>query len=295
MCSPRCCIRSSPSRIRALDFYICIANTASGAGTLAVTRGFAQVCVFSGLISREPLTRDVFCRSSAHGWGWGRRPGSHEIACFLEHEAVAFEITPLYSRCAMMSVQASQTGPSVPATSNPARPSRLGAALRDLVDGLVQWRIWWILAVLEIRQRYRRSTLGQFWLTISMAATIAGIGIVFGVIFNQPLASYIPFLGAGSDRLGSYIRPCERARNRLYQFGDLSSRVSGAALDRHLSDDRAQFDADGSQSRLDSGHSCSLSGSADLVLTPYCSRIGSCCSQCSLDRHVARSFVRPVP
>ena len=97
----------------------------------------------------------------------------------------------------MMSVQASQTGPAVPATSNPARPSRLGAALRDLVDGLVQWRIWWILAFLEIRQRYRRSTLGQFWLTISMAATIAGIGIVFGVIFNQPLDSYIPFLGAG--------------------------------------------------------------------------------------------------
>jgi ABC-type polysaccharide/polyol phosphate export permease len=30
-----------------------------------------------------------------------------------------------------------------------------------------------------------------------MAAQIAGIGIVFGAIFNQPLTSYIPFLGIG--------------------------------------------------------------------------------------------------
>ena len=97
----------------------------------------------------------------------------------------------------MTSVQASQSGPTAPASSDPARPSRLGAALRDLVDGLVQWRIWWVLAFLEIRQRYRRSALGQFWLTASMAATIAGVGIVFGAIFNQPLDSYIPFLGVG--------------------------------------------------------------------------------------------------
>ncbi len=34
-------------------------------------------------------------------------------------------------------------------------------------------------------------------MTISMAAQIAGIGIVFGVIFNQPITTYIPFLGIG--------------------------------------------------------------------------------------------------
>ena len=61
----------------------------------------------------------------------------------------------------------------------------------------MQWRIWWILAFNDVRQRYRRSTLGQFWLTISMAVTIAGIGIVFGFIFDQRLDNYIPFLGVG--------------------------------------------------------------------------------------------------
>ena len=78
-----------------------------------------------------------------------------------------------------------------------AMPSRLQTALSDLLGGLVQWRIFWILAILEVRQRYRRSSLGQFWVTISMAVQIAAIGIVFAVIFNQSLTSYIPFLGIG--------------------------------------------------------------------------------------------------
>ena len=76
-------------------------------------------------------------------------------------------------------------------------PNQVRAALSDLVLGLVQWRVWWVLAFNDIRQRYNRSALGQFWLTISMAVTIAGMGIVFGLIFNQTLDSYIPFLGIG--------------------------------------------------------------------------------------------------
>src|SRR5262245_45917360 len=75
------------------------------------------------------------------------------------------------------------------------REGRLIAGLADLIKGLMQWRVWWVLAFNDIRQRYRRSSLGQFWLTISMAATIAGVGLVFGLIFNQPLDNYIPFLG----------------------------------------------------------------------------------------------------
>jgi ABC-type polysaccharide/polyol phosphate export permease len=88
----------------------------------------------------------------------------------------------------------------VHATENTGRfanANRLSVALSDLALGLAQWRVWWVLGLNDIRQRYRRSTLGQFWLTISIAATIAGVGIVFGVIFNQRLESYIPFLGIG--------------------------------------------------------------------------------------------------
>lgn len=77
------------------------------------------------------------------------------------------------------------------------KPSRLAAALVDLGHGLLEWPTWWVLANNDIRQRYRRSALGQFWVTIAMGASIAGMGLVFSVILNQPIDDYLPFLGAG--------------------------------------------------------------------------------------------------
>ncbi len=79
----------------------------------------------------------------------------------------------------------------------PVPPSRWTAAIADLVWGLYEWRIWWVLAASEIRQRYRRSTVGQLWFTLSMAAMIAGIGLVYSVIFDKPVSDYVPFLGVG--------------------------------------------------------------------------------------------------
>ena len=73
----------------------------------------------------------------------------------------------------------------------------LAAAVQDIVAGISQWRTWWVLARNDVEQRYRRSRIGQFWLTISMAVSIAGIGIVFSVIFAQPLTEYLSFLGFG--------------------------------------------------------------------------------------------------
>jgi ABC-type polysaccharide/polyol phosphate export permease len=74
---------------------------------------------------------------------------------------------------------------------------RLSAALEDLARGLVEWRVWWILAFNDIRQRYRRSTLGPFWLTISTGVMIAGIGVIYPYLFDQPIQDYVPFLGVG--------------------------------------------------------------------------------------------------
>lgn len=75
--------------------------------------------------------------------------------------------------------------------------SRLGVAIEDLVQAATEWRVFIILAGLEVRQRYRRSSIGQFWITLSMAAQIIGIGLVFSVIFKQPIGQYLPYLGAG--------------------------------------------------------------------------------------------------
>ena len=49
----------------------------------------------------------------------------------------------------------------------------------------------------DIRQRYRRSKLGPFWLTISMGVMIGMIGLVFGQVMNSPMDEYLPFLATG--------------------------------------------------------------------------------------------------
>lgn len=60
------------------------------------------------------------------------------------------------------------------------------------------------LAWQDVRQSYRRSALGPFWLTLGMGVQIAAIGLVFGLIFGSPLEVFFPFL-AVSLILWSFI------------------------------------------------------------------------------------------
>lgn len=49
----------------------------------------------------------------------------------------------------------------------------------------------------DVRQRYRRSTLGPFWITMSMGVMIGTIGIVFGQIFQSTITEFLPYLAIG--------------------------------------------------------------------------------------------------
>ncbi|QGZ60795.1 ABC transporter permease [Paraburkholderia acidisoli] len=64
----------------------------------------------------------------------------------------------------------------------------------DLKQSAVSWRLWTLLGWLEIRQRYARSRVGPFWLTISMGVMIGSIGIVYGSLFGMKMSDYLPFL-----------------------------------------------------------------------------------------------------
>ncbi len=90
-------------------------------------------------------------------------------------------------------LEASPSSTAVPVVAG----SRVQVGLLDMWHGVVAWRTWWVLAANDIKQRYRRSKLGQLWLTLSMAVSILGLAIVFGVIFNSPLEVYLPYLGIG--------------------------------------------------------------------------------------------------
>ncbi len=75
-----------------------------------------------------------------------------------------------------------------------ARPRRLARALEDLGTGLRRWRLGGALAWLDIRNRYRGSVLGPFWMTLSTAVMIAGLGWLYSSLFKLSLVDYLPFL-----------------------------------------------------------------------------------------------------
>lgn len=75
--------------------------------------------------------------------------------------------------------------------------SRKKAAWFDFVSSLLKWRIWFLLASRDIKLRYRRSVLGPFWLTLSMAITVYSMGYLYSYLFRIPLHEYFAYLVAG--------------------------------------------------------------------------------------------------
>src|SRR5438477_7497650 len=75
--------------------------------------------------------------------------------------------------------------------------SPINLAISDIKDGLRGWRIWLLLSWQDIRLRYRRSSLGPFWITLSMAISIYTMGFLYGHLFKADLRNYYPFLAAG--------------------------------------------------------------------------------------------------
>lgn len=55
-------------------------------------------------------------------------------------------------------------------------------------------RIALMLGWQDVKQAYRRSIIGPFWITASMAVQVLTVGLVFGLIFKADIASYMPFI-----------------------------------------------------------------------------------------------------
>ena len=67
----------------------------------------------------------------------------------------------------------------------------------DFLQSLRAGNLWLLLGWVEIRQRYARSKIGPFWLTISMAILVTALGLVYGTLFKAPLREYLPLLAIG--------------------------------------------------------------------------------------------------
>jgi ABC-type polysaccharide/polyol phosphate export permease len=70
-------------------------------------------------------------------------------------------------------------------------------ACGDFLGAVRRWRLWTSLAVHDIASRYRGSVLGPFWITVTTAAMIGGVGLMYSQLLGQSLAEYIPWLAVG--------------------------------------------------------------------------------------------------
>ena len=90
---------------------------------------------------------------------------------------------------------AERTVVSEPVLNRPASQSAL--ALFDLLEGARLTHLWGRLGWQDIRRRYRRSTLGPFWITISMGLLVGVLGTLYGGLFKVDGTDYVPYLTLG--------------------------------------------------------------------------------------------------
>ena len=59
------------------------------------------------------------------------------------------------------------------------------------------FHMWSLLGSYDIKQRYRRSLIGPFWITISTGIMVGSIGLMFSTIFKTPLREFLPHFAMG--------------------------------------------------------------------------------------------------
>ena len=72
-----------------------------------------------------------------------------------------------------------------------------GKGSRDIIEGLAAWRLWGRIGWMDTLRRYRRTTLGPFWTSMSVAVFIATVGVVYSGVFGQDISTYLPYLCSG--------------------------------------------------------------------------------------------------
>lgn len=66
-------------------------------------------------------------------------------------------------------------------------------AIGDIKKSIVRRDLWIYLGWFDIRQRYKRSILGPWWITLSTSLFVMGLAFLWSNIFNMKLSEYMPY------------------------------------------------------------------------------------------------------
>lgn len=78
---------------------------------------------------------------------------------------------------------------------------------KDIIDGAHKWRIWYTLGSGDIRRRYARTRLGQFWISLSLAISAIILGLVWSVLWGAKISEFLPYVVV-SLTLWNFLSTC---------------------------------------------------------------------------------------
>ncbi|MGH3851731.1 MAG: galactan export ABC transporter permease subunit Wzm/RfbD [Pseudonocardiaceae bacterium] len=93
--------------------------------------------------------------------------------------------------------RAGDVTPVDPFAADSSGPRSWKRAFRDLGQGWKQRPLWGYLGWQDIKQRYRRSVLGPLWISISMGVIATAMGILYGTLFGENIATFLPYVATG--------------------------------------------------------------------------------------------------
>jgi ABC-type polysaccharide/polyol phosphate export permease len=76
-------------------------------------------------------------------------------------------------------------------------PDNSTAPLKDLMRGLLKFELWGRIGWLEVKRRYRRTVLGPFWSSATLAIYTIAVGVVGAGLWHQDPHDYLPYLSSG--------------------------------------------------------------------------------------------------
>lgn len=83
-------------------------------------------------------------------------------------------------------------------------PTQLERARADVLNACIRWPIFVLIGMTDIQSRYRRSRIGQFWITISLFVMVVSLGFLWSFLWKLPVSEFLPFI-AVSHIFWTYI------------------------------------------------------------------------------------------
>lgn len=100
-----------------------------------------------------------------------------------------------------------------------SRSRTFGRAFGDLRSGLGQHELWLQLGWQDIKQRYRRSTLGPLWITIATGVMAIALGLLYSILFQLSLEEFLPHVTVGLIIWG-FISGCIKDGSEIFIYNE---------------------------------------------------------------------------